>query len=1135
MITSEAAPSYLRPGGTGTVIAGAVNQGDGEVNTGKGEVTITDRLPAGLAAVEVKGSVTQGGTGVRPVPTCSGPGEVVSCSYTGTLAPYERFQIEIKVNVESPASTSLPNDVTVEGGGAPSATASQALTVSSEALTLALQHYELLPLNEDGAPDLQAGSHPFQLTTNLAFSQTVDRQPVAQPKNLRFVLPPGLIGDPSATEQCTMVDFIALVREANLCAAASAIGVVVATVNEPHEVGLVTKLVPVFNLVPAAGEPARFGFVVAKVPIVLDTSVRTGGGYNVVASVSDLSQAAGVLSSQVTLWGVPGAAVHDQARGWECIAGGFYQNQVERKCPNTAPAQALPFLTLPTSCAADPASEPLVSSVEGDSWIEPSNELTASYEWSGANGEPLGLTGCDQLPFTPTLTVAPEEEHAPVHTGSTPSGLSVSVKVPQETTLAAAGLAEADVRDTTVTLPEGVQLSPSAANGLLACPEKPEGGYEGIGFEGFQSLSPGAPEAATFTPTFRFGEQELEGKRLAPSCPEGSKLGTVRIKTPLLPKDLEGYVYLASPAPNGPQEPSRNPFNSLIALYIVAEDREAGVLVKLAGKGEVNESTGQISTTFANTPQLPFEELQLELFGGSRGSVSTPAVCGDYATEAAFTPWSGTGPVSVLSAAEDFAITEGCSAGRPLPFGPGFATQNTSTQAGAFTSFDLELSRPDGDQPLSTVTMHLPEGVAALLSAVELCRAAQAAASACPAGSEVGEATAVAGLGPEPYVQHGGKVYITGPYGGAPFGLQIVTPAVAGPFNLGTVTVRSKLYINPENASVTIVSDPLPTELRGIPLQLKRVLVSVNRPNFEFNPTNCDPMRVEGTLTGAEGASAGVSSPLQATGCQSLPFSPDLTAATNGHASKADGTNFIVKVTSKGLGQDNIAKVDLQLPVALPARLSTLQKACTERAFNANPASCPEGSDIGAATIYTPVLKSPLAGPAYLVSHGNAAFPDVEFVLQGEGITLVLDGKTQIKDGVTYSKFDSAPDAPFTTFETVLPAGPHSALTANVPAKDDYSLCGQELQMPTTITAQNGKVIEQDTKISVQGCAAVKATRAKRLTNAQKLAKALAACRKRHRHSRAKRANCERSARRHYPLAGHGPKGKHARTTTDKR
>ena len=657
MITSEAAPSYLRPGGTGTVIAGAVNQGDGEVNTGKGEVTITDRLPAGLAAVEVKGSVTQGGTGVRPVPTCSGPGEVVSCSYTGTLAPYERFQIEIKVNVESPASTSLPNDVTVEGGGAPSATASQALTVSSEALTLALQHYELLPLNEDGAPDLQAGSHPFQLTTNLAFSQTVNRQPVAQPKNLRFVLPPGLIGDPSATEQCTMVNFIALVREANLCAAASAIGVVVATVNEPHEVGLVTKLVPVFNLVPAAGEPARFGFVVAKVPIVLDTSVRTGGGYNVVASVSDLSQAAGVLSSQVTLWGVPGAAVHDQARGWECIAGGFYQNQVERKCPNTAPAQALPFLTLPTSCAADPASEPLVSSVEGDSWIEPSNELTASYEWSGANGEPLGLTGCDQLPFTPTLTVAPEEEHAPVHTGSTPSGLSVSVKVPQETTLAAAGLAEANVRDTTVTLPEGVQLSPSAANGLLACPEKPEGGYEGIGFEGFQSLSPGAPEAATFTPTFRFGEQELEGKRLAPSCPEGSKLGTVRIKTPLLPKDLEGYVYLASPAPNGPQEPSRNPFNSLIALYIVAEDREAGVLVKLAGKGEVNESTGQISTTFANTPQLPFEELQLELFGGSRGSVSTPAVCGDYATEAAFTPWSGTGPVSVLSAAEDFAIT----------------------------------------------------------------------------------------------------------------------------------------------------------------------------------------------------------------------------------------------------------------------------------------------------------------------------------------------------------------------------------------------------------------------------------------------------------------------------------------------
>jgi hypothetical protein len=1136
-VTSEAVPSFLPPGGTGLVVAGADDLGAGEVKAGGGEVTLTDRLPSGLTAVNVKGSVTQGGTSPRSLPTCSAPGEVVSCTYPGPLAPYERFQIEINVEVAAGLAGQLSNHVTVEGGGATTASGSQTLDVSGEQLPFGMQRFELSPFNENGTPDTEAGSHPFQLTTSLTFDQTAVRQPVQEPKDLHVILPPGLIGNPSATEQCTTADFIALVREANLCQAGSAIGVALVTVDEPAVAGFITKLVPVFNLVPAAGEPARFGFVIVKVPIILNASVRTGGGYNVVASASDLSQAAGVLSSQVTLWGVPGAAVHDQARGWECVAEGFYQNQIQRKCPSTAPAQASPFLTLPTSCAGDPASEPVVSSVEADSWLEPNDTLTASYIWSGPNGEPLGLSGCGRLPFSPQIAVAPEEAagDAPVHAGSTPSGLSVSVKVPQATTLEAGGLAEADVRDTTVTLPEGVQLSPSAANGLLACPEHPEEGYEGIGFEGLQPLGPGGPEVATFTKTFRLGEEEREGQRLAPSCPEASKLGTVRIKTPLLPKPLEGAVYLASPAPNG--EPGRNPFNSLVALYIVAEDKEAGVLVKLAGKGELNESTLRVSTTFANTPQLPFEELQLQLFGGPRASLSTPALCGEYASEALFTPWSGTGTVSVDSPGEDFAISEDCSTGRPLGFAPGFATQNTSAQAGAFTGFDLELSRPDGDQALSTVSMHLPEGVAALLSSVELCSEAQAVSSACPAGSQIGQATAIAGVGSEPYVQQGGKVYITGPYGGAPFGLEIVTPADAGPFNLGYVTVRSKLYVSPENASVTIVSDPLPTQLRGIPLQLKRVLISVDKQGFEFNPTDCSsPLKVQGTIAGSEGASSGVSSAYPLGGCQTLPFNPVLSASAVGHGSKAAGTTFKVIVRSggvdaAGVAQAGIAKVDLQLPKQLSSRLPTLQKACSEAAFNSNAASCDEGSVIGYATIHTPVLKNPLSGPAYLVSHGNAAFPDVEFVLQGEGITLVLDGKTQIKNEITYSKFESTPDAPFTVFETVLPAGPHGVLTPNVSERKHFDLCGETLQMPTMIIGHNGTLIERDTKIAIQGCGAVKAVHAKKFTNAQKLAKALAACHKRYKHAKNRREACERLARRRYPLGNKAARSRHAQAT----
>ncbi len=1113
---SEPAPSYMPAGGEGEIIVGVSDLGDAPASGASTPVSITDRLPAGLSATAITGSVRNG---VEVKCPAGSPPPSLTCTFAGILNPYERLTITVKVKMSSGAAGALANEVAVEGGQGPEGahvpaySASDQLTVSGEPTPFGLQSYQLLPLEEDGVPATQAGSHPFQLTTTLVVNQTAQREPVALPKDLSFVLPPGLIGNPTAVESCSEADFVALVLETNLCAPSSVVGVAEVVAYEPIS-GIITKTVPVFNLVPANGEPARFGFEVdGKVPIVIDTSVRSGRDYAVVAGVHNATETAGLLSSEVTLWGVPGDERHNSSRGWECVEGGYYQKEIHKTCPASSEQPPNPFLTLPTSCAANPSSEPVSSSIEADSWAQPGQFLGSEYEWLNASGQPLGFEGCAQLPFSPEIDVTPEANSA-----ATPTGLTVLVKVPQATTLEAGGLAEADVRNTTVTLPQGVQLSPSAANGLEACSEAQ------IGFTGLDAASQ----------TDEFSDEK-------PSCPPGSKLGTVRIKTPLLSHPLEGSLYLASPAPNG--EAHRNPFGSLVSLYLVAEDPVSGVLVKLAGEGQLSEGNLQVSTTFRNAPQVPFEELELKLFGGPEASLSTPDRCGDYATSASFTPWSGTETLNLSSPSGHFAVTSGVDGSAcpgAIPFSPGFLAQTSSTEAGAFTGFALELSRPDGDQALSSVSMHLPPGVAALLSSVELCNDAQASADACPASSEVGEATAVAGLGPEPYVETGGKVYITGPYQGAPFGLEIVSPAVAGPFDLGTVTVRSKLLVNPENASVTIASDPLPTQLRGIPLQLKRVLVNVTRPKFEFNPTNCSPMKVEGTLDGAEGASAGVSSPFQVAGCQSLPFKPSLTASTNGHASKANGANFIVDVESGGVGasgvaQAGIAKVDLQLPKALPARLSTLQKACTEAAFNANPASCPEGSNIGTATIHTPVLKSPLSGPAYLVSHGNAAFPDVEFVLQGEGITLVLDGKTQIKHGITYSKFESAPDAPFTRFETVLPAGPHSALTADVAEKKKYDLCGESLSMPTMITAQNGAVIERSTKIAVRGCAAVKASRARRLTNAQKLAKALVACRKRYRHAGARRARCEKEARRRFPDRKAKKSVKAARANNNKR
>ncbi len=1093
-ISSETVPTYLPSGGVGNVLIDVSNLGDAPIDGSKEAVTISDKLPPGLTPIEITGKI-KNGTAVEC--TLS----TLKCTYAGVLYPYEEMPITIKVKVnEEEGGVSLPDEGSVEGGGAAKVSRMLQLPVGGESLPFGVAGYELTPSNEDGTPATQAGSHPFQLTTSLALNETSERYPVALPKDLSFRLPPGLVGNPNAAAQCTMANFFALVLETNLCTPSSVVGVATVVAHEPLA-SVIYKTVPVFNLVPAQGEPARFGFeVIGKIPVVIDTSVRTGSDYAVVASVKQATQTAGLLSSEVTLWGVPGDPRHNSARGWECVAGGAFAKQVGKPCPTAPELAQQPFLTLPTSCAANPASEPVVSNLEADSWAEPGHYLGAEYAWMGSQGQPLGFEGCGQLPFSPEIDVSSEQ-----HTAAMPTGLEVKVKAPQRTTLEAGGLAESDIRDTSVTLPAGVELSPSAANGLQACSESQ------IGFVGFD----GATQTNDFT-----DEQA--------SCPDASKLGTVKIKTPLLSHELQGSVYLASPAPNG--ELGQNPFNSLLALYLVAEDPVSGVLVKLAGEGHLDEESLRVSTTFKNTPQVPFEELTLNLFGGPKGSVSTPALCGAYASEVSFVPWSGTEAVNLSSPAGDFAVSSGangtvCPAS--LPFTPGLAAGMSNGQAGAFTSFTLEVSRPDGDQALKGLTVHLPSGVAAMLSSVQLCSEAQASSDSCPPGSEVGKATAVAGLGPEPYVQGGGRVFITGPYDGTPFGLEIVTPAVAGPFNLGFVTVRSKISVDPHSAAITIETPNLPTQLKGVPLQLKRVLVSVDRPNFEFNPTSCNQMSIGGTVTGDQGASAGASTPLQVGGCASLPFKPTFTASTKGQTSKANGASLTVKVGSTQ-GQANIGKAALILPKILPSRLSTIQKACLAATFEANPASCPEGSNIGSATVHTPVLKSALQGPAYLVSHGGAAWPDVEFVLQGEGITLILDGQTQIKGGVTSSTFNAVPDAPVSSFETVLPQGPHSALTTDLPLSAKYSLCGQKLVVPTTLTGQNGARIEQQTKVAIEGCGAVKATKAKKLTRAQKLKRALASCRKRFKHSKARRSSCERKARKLYGPKKHKRKGKGA-------
>jgi hypothetical protein len=1069
-LSTSAAPTRLQPGGEGEVTVTAINLGDLAVNASRAPVTLTDDLPAGLEATGVVSALA--GTEVpaanRGEVSCPTPlpATSVTCTCAGPepLPPYESLLVKLRVKAGAGASSG-ENEVTVSGGegfqckkveagtgtftspfcrvgeaGAgdfegvfaqtpvPGATLRRPVTVAGGAVPFGVQDFGMMAENEGGAADTQAGSHPFQFTTTLGLNATGDPgNPPAEPKDLSFRLPPGFIGNANTLPECTEAEFVTFSAEdSNLCPASTAVGVASVTFNTGR-FGVLTEVVPVFNLVPAVGEPARFGFEAVKNPVALDTAVRSGSDYGVTVTAHNITQSVVFLSESVTLWGVPGDSSHDLARGWSCVADGWRSYGLLPPCELGGGKRA-PLLTLPTSC-----TEPMETVLQGDSWpVGPAPRQ--SILLAPVTSLMAGLEGCGRLPFGPSITVAADTESA-----STPTGLTVHVHVPQEASQSPQGVAPAAIKDATVALPAGFVLNPARAGGLQACAET-QIGFQGMAGDGTALFSPILP---------------------SPFCPNGSKVGTVKIKLPVLPNALEGGVYVAAQ--------SENPFGSLLALYIVAEDPQSGVLAKIPGEVALDPVTGQLVTTFKNTPQAPVEDLELHLFGGPKAPIVTPARCGTYTSSASFTPWSGNAPVDTSSS---FQITSGPGGGAcpdPQPFAPSFTAGTSSNQAGGFSPFSVTFSRGDQDQSLSGVSVTTPPGLLGILKSVQQCPEPQASQGTCGPTSLIGHTTATAGAGPDP-VSVGGQVFLTGPYKGAPFGLSIVVPAVAGPFNLGTVVVRAAISVDPHSARITVVSDPLPSILQGIPLQLRTVHVVIDREGFMFNPTNCEPLSVGGTLTSTQGASANVSSRFQAANCATLAFKPLFTVSTQAKTSKKNGASLDVKVGYPSGPQANIRSVAVTLPKQLPSRLSTIQQACTEATFAANPASCPVGSNIGTGTAKTPVLAGLLSGPAYLVSHGGAAFPDVVVVLQGEGITLDLVGSVDIRKGVTSSTFASVPDAPIGSFELKLPEGPHSGLAAVVPAKAKGSLCGQSLTMPTTITGQNGAQVKQSTKIKVSGC-----------------------------------------------------------------
>ena len=674
---------------------------------------------------------------------------------------------------------------------------------------------------------------------------------------------------------------------------------------------------------------------------------------------------------------------------------------------------SVPLLTNPSACPGT-ALRTTASVVP---WGEPGNRQP---------GESLAppINGCNRLQFAPSVSATPNSTQA-----DEPTGYNIALKVPQSQSQGMEGLATADVRNVRITLPPGVSISPGAGDGLTACAASGEEGIE------LTSTAPG-------------------------HCPLSSQIGVVEGHTPLLPDPLEGHLYVAAPGCGGagqaPCTAADAADGTLFGAYLELEDD--GAIIKQRAILTANPATGQLTASIRNAPQFPFEDITLTAKDGPRAPIANPLTCGEGLTRADITPWSA--PYTPEATPSAPFAAGGCVG---FPFAPTVKAGSMNPAAGAYTTFVTTIARADREQTLGSVQARLPAGLLASIAQVTRCSEEAATQNACPAASRIGTVAAAVGAGSHPLTVSG-PVYLTGPYRGAPFGLSIAVPAKAGPFDLGTVTTRATLNVDPTTAAAIVTSDPLPQIFDGVPLRVQRVNVTVDRQQFIFNPTNCEAKQVTATLVSGQGASEQVAYPFAAGGCRNLPFDPGFRVATRAPGTKKRGTSFDVKVTSTP-GQANIRGATATLPKQLPARLTTLQQACPEATFAANPATCPIGSNVGVAIAVTPVLDEAVSGPAYLVSHGGAAFPDLVVILQGEGIRLDLVGNTNIRKGVTTSTFAAIPDAPVTSFELRLPEGPHSALTTN------GSLCpAKPLTMGVVLRGQNARKLTRAVRLSVAGC-----------------------------------------------------------------
>jgi len=910
---------------------------------------------------------------------------------------------------------------------------------------------------KDGSEARQAGSHPYAMRTFFRVNsklhptkKDLEGNPIpvvdGALRDLDVTLPAGFVGNPTAVPHCETLEFLTTnVNGHPGCPDSSTVGVLTVTLG--GGTGIEGKAtVAVFNMAPPPGVAAKFGFIVGEAPIMVQVGIADDHPYQVVAHLSDTSQITEVLSSDFVLWGNPGDPAHDPDRG-DCGYDGFPEGAT---CPAKLPER--PFLTLPRSCGG-----PLTTSFHAVSWWSGDPVHPSGPETFADSVQSPSLTGCSKLGFGPTTSALPTTDQA-----ESPSGLAFDLAVEDEGIQNPKGVAASDIKDAKVTFPVGVTANPSLAAGLLGC-----------------SVADLARETISSAP----GE----------GCPEAAKVGTIEAETPVLEEEvLHGALYVATP--NDPEAPGQeNPFDALIATYVVIKDPELGLLVKQAGKLEPGPRTGQLVATFNDLPPFPLSAVRLALKEGGRSPLITPPACGTFTTQADFVPTAN--PQSIFSSPSSFQITRGVGGGPcptgPQPFEPGFLAGSLDNNAAAHTPFHMRLTRRDGDQDLTRFDATLPPGLLAKLKGVRRCSdqaiaeakaksgKAELASPSCPADSKIGAVWGGAGVGSQlTYVP--GSLYLSGPVGKAPLSVVGVVPAVAGPFDVGTIVVRQALRVNPVSAKVEVDgerSDPIPHILAGIPLRVRDIRVDVDRPQFTLNPTDCDPFATLASIWGggADSFSAADDSPVarsdrfQAANCARLGFKPRLSLKLKGGTERG-AHPALTAVYRPRKGDANLASIQTRLPRSAFLEQAHIRTICTRVQFAAD--SCPPGSVYGHVIATTPLLDEPLKGPVYLRSSNND-LPDLVLDLHGLVDVEVAARIDSVRGGIR-ATFPSAPDAPIAKVVLRM-QGAKKGLVVN-----STDLCASANRATVVLGAQNGKRRSIRPVVKPAGCGGAKKKNKKR-------------------------------------------------------